>query len=463
MSVNQKLLLLILKLSEINDNKKIIGLFIKEISEIFPAAEFYFIGGRKKGTRRTIEVSTRNNMYGFIRIKNDRSFIEEDEALTAYAIKLLIVIMERNENQKGSIELSELRNASVNLIEDLSDEIERRNSYEKILAESEERYRLIMDNSYDAILLTKPDGSVLTVNKAACKMFLMTEEEILKCGRNALLDTSDPMLPVLLKKRDIEGGVKGELTLIRKDGTKFTAELTSSVFRDSKGEERTSMIIRDVSDRKLSEEKIKLLNSRLHFLIQTLNVLNSAKSVEEIKKIVLTSSRKLINSDGCNFVLLEGDLCIYAHEDPVSSVMVETTIPVDSCLSGKVITKGETVIIPDIYSDDRVNIEPYKSVPPKSIMVVPINKSEPFGAIENYWNIKKTPTEEEVKLIETLANETTSIYKNLKIFEELEMRVNEKTTELQDQVSELERFRKATINRELRMKELRNEIERLKH
>lgn len=64
---------------------------------------------------------------------------------------------------------------------------------------------------------------------------------------------------------------------------------------------------------------------------------------------------------------------------------------------------------------------------------------------------------------ETLANETTSIYKNLKIFEDLEMRVNEKTAELQEQVSELERFRKATINRELRMKELRDEIERLKH
>ncbi|MDZ7762816.1 MAG: PocR ligand-binding domain-containing protein [Melioribacteraceae bacterium] len=44
----------------------------------------------------------------------------------------------------------------------------------------------------------------------------------------------------------------------------------------------------------------------------------------------------------------------------------------------------------------------------------------------------------------------------------LEVEVKQKTEELQQRVSELERFHEATIDRELRMKQLREEIKRLK-
>ena len=48
------------------------------------------------------------------------------------------------------------------------------------------------------------------------------------------------------------------------------------------------------------------------------------------------------------------------------------------------------------------------------------------------------------------------------IKENLEIQVAEKTKELKERISELERFHDATINREFRIKELRDEIERLK-
>jgi PAS domain S-box-containing protein len=53
--------------------------------------------------------------------------------------------------------------------------------------------------------------------------------------------------------------------------------------------------------------------------------------------------------------------------------------------------------------------------------------------------------------------------KILKLNEELENKVAERTQELQKRVSELEIFYDATINREFRIKELRDEIERLKN
>ena len=48
-----------------------------------------------------------------------------------------------------------------------------------------------------------------------------------------------------------------------------------------------------------------------------------------------------------------------------------------------------------------------------------------------------------------------------KLKDELEIKVAEKTKELQERISELERFHEATVGRELRMKELRDKIEEL--
>lgn len=119
----------------------------------------------------------------------------------------------------------------------------------KELIESERRYRSLFDNSLDAILLTIPDGRIIAANPAACEMFGRSDEEFRKVGRAGIVDLSDPRLESLLKERKRKGSAKGELYFFRKDGSRFPAEVTSSIFADSSGNQKTSMIIRDISDR----------------------------------------------------------------------------------------------------------------------------------------------------------------------------------------------------------------------
>jgi diguanylate cyclase (GGDEF)-like protein/PAS domain S-box-containing protein len=135
--------------------------------------------------------------------------------------------------------------------------------YSTLIKEGE-FYRLLYEHSIDAILLTAPDGRILAANPAACAMFGRTEDEIKEVGRSGVVDTSDPRLAEIIKQREASGHVKGELIGIRKDGTKFPIELTSSIFKDQNSELRTSMIIRDISERKSLETRLQEQMERLH-------------------------------------------------------------------------------------------------------------------------------------------------------------------------------------------------------
>jgi PAS domain S-box-containing protein len=57
-----------------------------------------------------------------------------------------------------------------------------------------------------------------------------------------------------VRKRRESGNFYGELTLIKKDGTFFPAEVFSSVFTNSDGREFTTLITRDITERKKNEQ-----------------------------------------------------------------------------------------------------------------------------------------------------------------------------------------------------------------
>lgn len=174
----------------------------------------------------------------------------------------------RIKRKDGSSLLIEL---SCKMIEDGSiiifgRDISERRKAEQLMKESEAKYRAFFESSMDGILLTVTDGEILSANPAACEIFKMTEEEICAAGRFGVADMTDPRLFSLIEERRRTGRVKGELTLLRKDGSKFEAELTSAVFTDSYGQKRTSMIVRDISERKKTEESLKESELRYRLL-----------------------------------------------------------------------------------------------------------------------------------------------------------------------------------------------------
>ena len=129
--------------------------------------------------------------------------------------------------------------------------------------ESEERYRLLFEHSIDAILFTLPDGTIYSANPAACRMFGWSESRFKPVPRSDMVDPADPRLQAALEEREHTGKFRGELMFVRADGTKFPAEISSMVFKDGQGNSRASSIVRDITERKKTEDELRILNEQL--------------------------------------------------------------------------------------------------------------------------------------------------------------------------------------------------------
>ncbi|QEM67490.1 PAS domain S-box protein [Geobacter sp. FeAm09] len=122
------------------------------------------------------------------------------------------------------------------------------------LAESEERHRLLFEQSRDALVVAMPNGAIIAANPAACALFGMTREEFLTAGRDAVMDPADEANRKALAIKNHTGQFNGELNFTRKDGSSFPGDVSVSRFSDSAGVVRSIMRIRDITERRKAEE-----------------------------------------------------------------------------------------------------------------------------------------------------------------------------------------------------------------
>jgi K+-sensing histidine kinase KdpD len=180
--------------------------------------------------------------------------------------------------------------------------------------------------------------------------------------------------------------------------------------------------------------------TRVNYLAKVVQELSLARDLEAVMQIVRKAARQLTGADGATFVLRDGDLCFYAEEDAIAPLWKGRRFPMESCISGWSMLHKEAVVIEDIYKDARISHEAYRTTFVKSLAMVPIRTVDPIGAIGNYWSEMYTPTQEQLSLLQALADITAVSLENIGVYSELEQRVKKRTEELEYANKELESF-----------------------
>lgn len=178
----------------------------------------------------------------------------------------------------------------------------------------------------------------------------------------------------------------------------------------------------------------------MEHLIAVVQELSLARSMETVQAIVRRAARALTNADGATFVLREGESCFYADEDAIAPLWKGKRFPLEACISGWAMLNRTEAVIEDIYADERIPHDVYRATFVKSLVMVPIRKAEPIGAIGAYWATRRKPTDAEVKLLQALADSTSIAIENVQLYAGLEDRVRARTAELEAINHELESF-----------------------
>jgi len=167
----------------------------------------------------------------------------------------------------------------------------------------DQRYRLLFENSGEAVLLTDLEGTVYDANPEACRIFQMSEGEIVERGHQGLVDLTDPRYPAAIEESKKLGKFLGELNLVRKDGAVFPAEIATIVFRDTSSNERMSWLIRDITERKQAESKIRRQLDYLNALRLIDQTIASTFDLELSLNILLTNTISLLSVDAAAVLL----------------------------------------------------------------------------------------------------------------------------------------------------------------
>ena len=181
-------------------------------------------------------------------------------------------------------------------------------------------------------------------------------------------------------------------------------------------------------------------NQTMKCLVGAVQELSLARSLDAVMRIVRSAARRLTGADGATFVLRDNGMCYYADEDAIAPLWKGQRFPMSICISGWAMLNRKPAIIEDIYQDSRIPIDAYRPTFVKSLVMVPVRSMDPIAAIGNYWAHKHVPTEEEISLLQSLADITAVNMENVYIYKELEQRVNERTQELLDSLEREKRI-----------------------
>jgi len=194
------------------------------------------------------------------------------------------VVHDRNENL-------------TNAVSAMQTEIEKIKKIEEELYKDEEVYRLMIHNIKDyGIFMLNPDGMVNSWNSGAERIKGYTTDEII--GRHfSCFYTNEDILgkkpEIVLKAAVKEGHIEDECMLVRKDGTKFWANVVITAIRKADGQLLGfSQVARDITERKIAEEELKFRN--LILSTQQEAAIDGILVIDE-NGMILSNNNKFVN------------------------------------------------------------------------------------------------------------------------------------------------------------------------
>lgn len=321
---------------------------------------------------------------------------------------------------------------------------------EEALRESEGKFRSIAEQTSDLIALTDVNGLVTYASLASFNLFLCGPEEMIGHPFMEFLDASSVPVAMAAFRDALELGKKTKdlaLTMRRKDGSTFIGELNGVDFHWN-SQSGTMVIIRDITERKRLEQitqlRLKLFEyAASHSLTELMQ-----KALDEIE-IITTSSVSFyhfVQADQKTLTLqawstrTQQKFC-QAEGKNLHYNIDQAGVWTDCVKERKPIIHNDYASLPHRKGMPEGHAQVVRE------LVVPTMREGHVVSILGVGNKASDYNEHDVELVEYLADVVWEIVER-----------NQAEEKIRQQLQELRLWHKVTLEREMRVMELKSEV-----
>ena len=313
-----------------------------------------------------------------------------------------------------------------------------RNVTEKMKAEAEIRklYKVV-EITPEAIVISDMEGKIEYVNPGLLSLggfeddrSIIGKSVFMFSNKEGVKQLKEEIIPTILS----EGKWEGELPVKRKDGSIFPADFVSTMILDEEGKPKKLLAnFRDITNRKKTEEELRESEARFR------------KLLENIPTVAVQG----YDANGTINYWNKANEAIYGYtaNEAIGKNLVELIIP------------------PEMQKDVQELIKQGAktgNILPASELTLMKKGGKPVTVFSSHAVVQQSGKEPELFCIDVDLTERKKAEEELKKYREhLEELVKERTKELEEKNKELERFNNLFVDREFRIKELRDKVKNL--
>ncbi len=289
-------------------------------------------------------------------------------------------------------------------------------SHEMKLARSEASFRNLFEHANDAVFIIGTDGKILDANRAAEESYGSRRDALV--GRD-VADFRPADQRALARANFEEAGREGRLVFegehVRADGSRFPVEISTRRV-DLAGDPVHLAIVRDITERKATEQRINSLNRLLKTISEVdsrlIKVVDEKSLLEDVCRILVESGGYLLTWVGkADPETMRAVPVARAGQDAhlVDSLVVRwDDSPEGRGPFGTAIRTGRRVVVQD--TETNRSISPWRTFAARlgiqSMAVLPLRRGGAVtAALVAYAGAPSFIDEEEVGLLEELAGD----------------------------------------------------------